>query len=114
MKRSEPMERVTLKVNQGIFSVEEIYLAIDPEHVYVLFVVNNSGESCEWSVGSASVEANDRIYASVINPVTKQAVLAHALPILINALQIKALQTATAEDQISYQTTLAELAKIEL
>ncbi|QGQ98330.1 hypothetical protein EHS13_27315 [Paenibacillus psychroresistens] len=108
------MERVTLKVNQGIFSVEEIYLDVDPEQVFVLFVVINTAGECEWSVGSTSVEDNDKIYASVINQEMKQAVLAHALPILINALQIKALQPDSAEDQASYQQALEELAKIEL
>jgi hypothetical protein len=108
------MELVTLKVNQGIFSVEEIYLDVDHEQVYVFFVVINRDGTCEWSVGSTSVEDNDKIYASVINQVMKQAVLAQALPILINALQIKALQPESAEDQASYQQTLVELAKIEL
>jgi hypothetical protein len=107
------MEQVTLKVSQGIFSVEEIYLDVDNEHVFVLFVVNRAG-ACDWSIGAASVEDNDKIYASVADLQIKQAVLAHALPILINALQIKVLQPDSAEDQASYQQALAELAKIEL
>jgi hypothetical protein len=108
------MEQVTLKVSQGIFSVEEIYLDVDNEQVYVLFVVINADGACDWSIGATSVEDNDKIYASVADQQIKQAVLAHALPILLNALQIKALQPDSAEDQASYQQALEELAKIEL
>jgi hypothetical protein len=108
------MEQVTLKVNQGVFSVEKIYLDADKENVYVLFVVINTLGECDWSIGFTSVKDNDRIYTSVIHQQMKQAVLAHAMPILLNALQIKALQPDSAEDQDSYQKALQELAKIEL
>jgi hypothetical protein len=108
------MEQVTLKVNQGVFSVEEIYLDADKENVFVFFVVINTIGVCDWSVGFTSVEDNDKIYTSIIHQQMKQAVLAHAMPILLNALQIKALQPDSAEDQASYQKALQELAKIEL
>jgi hypothetical protein len=110
----EPMEQITLKVNLGLYSVEEIILAEDKENKYVLFVTINAAGQNDWSVGFTSLDDMDRIYTSVVNNQLKQTVLAHALPLLINALEIKTMQLDASEELVAYKTALQELLKIKL
>ena len=107
------MEQVTLKVKQGIFSVEEIIVEKDRENIYVLFVVLNAAGECDWSVGYTSVEDTDRIYTSVINNQLKQTIFTQALPLLINAIEIKTIQIDAAEELDAYKTALQQISKIK-
>jgi hypothetical protein len=110
----DPMEQVTLKASQGLFSVEEIRLESEPENIYVLFVVINADGECDWSVGFTSLEDTDRIYTSVINYQIKKEVLTQALPILLNALEIKTIQNDSPEELAAHKAALREIMTIKL
>lgn len=108
------MEQVTLKVNQGLYSVEEIIMDEDKENRYVLFITLDSDGKYDWSVGFTAADDRDRIYTSVLNNQMKKAVLAYALPLLINALEIKTIKAESPEELIAYKAALQELLKIKL
>jgi hypothetical protein len=108
------MEKVTLKINQGIYSVEEVCIESDEENVYVLFIVFNPNGECDWSVGCSSVDDKERIYISVIDKSMEQTVISHALPLLLNALELRILQSDSPEERMSYQNVFMELKKKKL
>lgn len=108
------MEQVTLKVSLGLYSVEEIILDEDKENRYVLFVAINAEGQYDWSVGFSAADDSDRIYTSVIHNELKQTVLAHALPLLINALEIRTIQVDFPEELAAYKAALQEVLKIKL
>jgi hypothetical protein len=106
------MEKVTLKWNQGLFSVEEIVLESDKEHVYVCFVSRNPKQEWELSFGFAQLDDKERIYLSVMDEHIQQAVKVEALPLLLNALEIKTLQSDSPEEQVAYKNAVEELTKL--
>jgi hypothetical protein len=103
------MEKVTLNINQGIFSVEELIAESDKENIYVLYVVVNSKGESEWSVGFAPIDDKDRIYISVTDKKMEQAIISDAFPILLNALEIKTIQSDSVEELALYKKVLNEL-----
>jgi hypothetical protein len=100
------VEKVTLKVKQGILSVEDIIIDSDSEHVYVLFAVFNTNAEVEWSVGFAAADNMDRVYISVTDKIIQEAVLTEALPLLLNALEIKTIHSDSPEELTSYKNAI--------
>ncbi|MBP1990344.1 hypothetical protein [Paenibacillus eucommiae] len=106
--------KVTLKTNLGVFSVEEIVSDLDKENVYVLFAV--CGDQGEWelSVGASPAADRERVYISVTDRSVQEVIIQEALPILINALEIKAMSPESQEDLLSYREAIKQLSSKRL
>lgn len=106
------MEKVTLKISQGVLSVEEIRIDSDRENVYVMFAVLGASGEWELSVGSAETAYKDRVYVSVTDQYTQQAVIAEAIPVLLNALEIKMVKPEDADELTAYTNAHSKLSEM--
>jgi hypothetical protein len=104
------VEKVTLKINHGLLSVEEIFISSDRENVYVCYALLGTNGAWEVTVGLAPADDPNRVYLSVMDKEVQASVMAEALPILLNALEIKSLHPDSPEELQFYRNAIRDLA----